>query len=267
MPVAVPNSNSFYNNNNNYSRNNRYREYDDNKMINPNYNNYSNNNYVNKNYSNRQSFSRYHDFEEKNNIYEYLNRLEQRNKRLENINNIFLNMLREQKYSNYNDRYLNRNRSMENIAPGSYPYLSYDKYGNKKLLYLDRDSVNNNKIINGNYKESYLVPLFPKDNSVAEKNKALYLLNNEKLKYYRNDLPYFYYNANSVPNIYKNIPQKVNSVQYANKQMIYKKFNSNEKNIKVTLSNKEDDYEPIKIISKRNNDNNSEILNEKKIIK
>ena len=249
MPVAVPNSNSFYRN----EKNNRYGEYDDIKSINSNYNNNYNNQY--------QAFSRQKNFGEHNNIYEYINKLEQRNKRLENINNIFLNMIREQRESNYK-RNLMRNHSMENISPGSYPYLSYDKYGNKNLVYIDKDSVNNNKIINGNYKEKYLVPLFPKNNSVADNNKNIYLLNNEKIKLFRKDLPYFNYENNKY-SLYKNIPQKVNSVQYINKQAIYKSFNSNEKDINVNINkskNNNNNNEPIKIITHRKN--NSNILNE-----
>ena len=119
----------------------------------------------------------------RNNYDEYIRRLEQRNKRLENINDIFLNMLREQKYS------LMRNHSCENINYGSYPYLSYEKDGNKRLLYLDKEYINNNKLISGNYKDNYLVPLFPKNNSIADNNKILYLLHNEKLKFLRNDFP------------------------------------------------------------------------------
>ena len=212
-----------------------------------NYNNYYINNY-------NQSYSKFKNIGENNNIYEYLNKLEQRNKRLENINNIFLNMLREQRESNYN---LMRNRSMENISAGSYPYLSYDKNGNKKLVYLDKESVNNNKIINGNYNKNYLVSLNPKNNSVADNNRAMYQLNKEKLKLFRNDLPYFNYGNNNY-SLYNNIPQKVNSVQYINRQAIYKRFSSNEKDININRNNSENNNGEV--IYKSNN--NDEILNE-----
>ena len=242
MPVAVPNSKSFYRNNNRYQRT---EEYDNRNIMNIKYN--------------RDSFSRHSNIGDQSNIQEYIYTLEKRNKRLENINNIFLNMIKEQRYK---EKMLMRNRSMDYISPGSYPYLSYDKYGNKNLLYLNRDSINNNKIINGNYTDNYLVPLFPKNNSIANNNKTLYLLNKEKLKFFRNDLPYFnYYKYNN--NINNNIPQKVNSVQYANKKAIYKKFDSNEKNIIVNINKKEKSNKSNNQLRlSTNRTNNKEIISE-----
>ena len=150
MPVAVPNSNSFYKN---FDNNNRYGEYE-NRMINSYYNKYNDNN-------NNQYFLKYIEKNDNNNsnntANEYINKLEQKNRRLEIINDIFLNMLREQKKLNY-ERNLIRNHSCENISSGPYPYLSYDRFGNKRLLYFDNDSINNNRIINGKYKNNYLVP-------------------------------------------------------------------------------------------------------------
>ena len=65
----------------------------------------------------------------------YLNRLEQKIRRLENINNIFLNILRENYYINNKSMY--RNYSYNDLSLGSYPYLSFDNKKNKSLLYLD----------------------------------------------------------------------------------------------------------------------------------
>ena len=191
----------------------------------------------------------------KNNYEEYINRLEQRNKRLENINDIFLNMLREQKYS------LMRNHSCENINYGGYPYLSYEKDGNKRLLYLDKEYINNNKLISGNYKGNYLVPLFPKNNSISDNNKILYLLNNEKLKYLRNDLPnnnlnnYDHYKNN----INNNIPQKINSVQYSNDHISYKKFSSKENNFNMDNKKIENNNDLINEIKKMNDNLNDRL--------
>ena len=261
MPVAVPNSNSFYRN---FDNNNRYGEYE-NKTITSYYNKYNDNN-------NHQSFSRYIEPNDNNNLNNtnvnaYINKLEQKNRRLENINDIFLNMLREQKKLNY-ERNLIRNHSCESILSGPYPYLSYDKTGNKRLFYFDNDSINNNRIINGKYKNDYLVPLFPNNNSIANNNRISYLLNNEKLKLFRNNLPYFTYNdnINNNNNTIYNIPQKVNSVQYTNKKATYKKFSSSEKIINMNNNNNNDNVNnPIKLSKKRviNPDIiNNDIINE-----
>ena len=262
MPVVVPNSQSFYRNNDRYRRMGEYTNENDNiEIMKLNYNKYNDNNNNFNNYNYRESFSRMSNIGDKNNMQEYIYKLERRNDRLENINNIFLNMLKEQRFK---DKMLMRNRSMDYISPGSYPYLSYDKYGNKNLLYLDRDSINNNKIINGNYTDNYLVPLLPKNNSVADNNKALYLLNNEKLKLCRNDLPYFNYenynNRYNNNNIINNIPQKANSVEYTNKKLIFKKYNSNKGNMNNITNNNENDKSQLQLMS--NKSNNNEIINE-----
>lgn len=231
MPVAVPNS-SFELNNSFEKKKKLRNSSSDLGMI---------DSYYNNKYNINERKLELPDL--KNNYEEYINRLEQRNKRLENINDIFLNMIREQKYS------LMRNHSCENINYGSYPYLSYEKYGNKRLLYLDKEYINNNKLISGNFKDNYLVPLFPKNNTIAENNKILYLLNNEKLKYLRNDLPNNYKN-----NINNNIPQKINSVQYSNEHISFRKFSSKDNNFNID-SNKIDNNNDLINEIKKMNDN------------
>ena len=182
-------------------------------------------------------------------------KLEQKVKRLENINNIFLNMLRENALYH---KSMNRNLSSDYISSGSFPFLSFDKSRNKHLVYLNKDRINNNRILDGNYKDKYLVPIFPKYNSVIENNRMNLLLNKEKLKYCRNDVPYFIYN-NSL-----NIPQKINSVQYFNKKIDYKKFNSNDQINNINFNKDNDSKEESKLlISKRNNPIiNNDIRNE-----
>ena len=199
-----------------------------------------------------------HNYRYDNNITEketslYTLKLEQKVRRLENINNIFLNILRENSFYRRN---MNRNLSSDNLTSGSYPYLSFDKNRNRHLVYLNKDQINNNNILDGNYKDKYLVPILPKYNSVIENNRINYLLNSEKLKYCKNDAPYFIYNNNL------NIPQKINSVQYFNKKIDYKKFNSNDKinnfNINANNTNSKED---TKILI-TNNNNNPDIRNE-----
>ena len=202
MPVAVPNS--FY----------------------QKYNQYNNIRYNNDRYNNNFIVNEIDNLMEENQPnYYYLSRLEQKVRRLENINNIFLNILREN--ISINNRDLYRNYSYNDLSSGSYPYLSFDNNKNKTLVYLNKDSINNNKIMNGKYKDKYLLPILPKYNSVSDNNKIAYLLNKEKLKYFnknsRNEeRPYFYYNLEKQTNI----PQKINSVQYFNQKMDIKKYNS-----------------------------------------
>ena len=206
MPVAVPNS--FYQRYNKYNNircnnSNNYRVAD---------NFYSNeiDNLIEENQS--KSF--------------YLVRLEQKIKRLENINNIFLDILREKTDLNKN---MYRNKSSNDVIYGSYPYLSFDKNKNKELLYLNSESINNNRLLDPNYRHKYLLPLLPKYNSVSENNRMNYLLNNEKLKHFsEGSTPYFFYNNKLDKN---NIPQKINSVQYFNKKIDIKKFTNSTKKI------------------------------------
>ena len=237
MPVVVPNS--F-----NQKYNNRYNS------INYGYNNMLSNEIDNL-------------MEENETKSHYLNRLENKIRRLENINNIFLNILRE----NYGiNRTMNKSYSYNDLNFGSYPYLSFDNNRNKTLLYLNRNEINNNKIIDGKYKNNYLVPILPKYNSVADNNRLNYLLNNEKLKYFskdsRNDSrPYFSYNNkyNSM-----NIPQKINSVQYFNKKIDYKKYNSssNKINVDINLEKNSKENNLINNNSQNINYNNADIRNE-----
>ena len=229
MPVAVPNSftqkTNLYNNENNRYNNNLANEID--SLMEEN---------ESKSY--------------------YLIRLEQKIKRLENINNIFLNLLRE----NSMNENMYRNYSYNDLAilGGQYPYLSFDKNRNKNLLYLNQNKINNNHIMNGKYKTNYLVPILPRYNSVAENNRYTYLLNNEKLKYFRKDTknnskPYFFYN-NRTNNV--NIPQKINSVQYFNNKIDYKKYNTN------TTFNSENNSIENKNANKSKTINNTDIRNE-----
>ena len=249
MPVAVPNSNSFYK-----RINKRYGGEYENKRTNSYYKYCIDNDY------NYHQPSGNVDITDNNNVTEYINKLKQKNRRLETINDIFLNMLREQKRENY----LLRNRSCEDITNGSFPYLSFNANGNKKLVYLNKDSINNNKIISGPYRNDYLVPLFPKNNSIADNNRMSYLLNNEKLKLFRNPRPYFNYNVyNDMNNeknyLFHNIPQKVNSVQYANKIATYKKYSFNNQNIN---NNKDNESNILSINKKTNKENDNDIINE-----
>jgi len=235
MPVVVPNSfNQKYNN-----RNNSY--------------NYGYDNMLSNEIDNLM--------EENETKSHYLNRLENKIRRLENINNIFLNILRE----SYSGNRMTKNYSYNDLNFGSYPYLSFDNNRNKSLLYLNRSEINNTKIIDGKYKNNYLVPILPKYNSVEDKNRINYLLNNEKLKYFsrdsRNDSrPYFSYNNryNSM-----NIPQKINSVQYFNKKIDYKKYNSSSK-INAEINSEKNSKENILINSNSQNINynNADIRNE-----
>ena len=205
MPVAVPNSfNEQYYQNNSVD-NNRY-----------------NNNFLSSQTNNLM--------DENQSYHIYLNRLHDRIRRLESINDIFLNIMRENVAMN--KRSLYKNYSSNDLSAGPYPYLLFDRNNNKTLLYLNRDSINNNKIINGKYKEKYLLPILPKYNSIQEKNRISYLLNEEKLKNFDKDSkPYFSYN---LQNYKLNIPQKINSVQYFNNKIDFKKFNSTDKiNIQV----------------------------------
>ena len=198
MPVMVPNFfyNKYYQDNN--AENNRY---DINNLPS------NNNNLIDENQS----------------AFFYMNRLEEKIRRLENINDIFLNIMREDARINKGNIY--KNYSHKDLSKGPYPYLSIDKNGNKNLLYLNQDSINNNEIISGKYKENYLLPIMPKYNSIQEKNRISYLLNEEKLKFLKKDSqPFFYYDFNRSNKLY--IPQKINSVQYFNKKIDYKKFNS-----------------------------------------
>ena len=205
MPVAVPNS-----------FNEQYYQY--NSVDNNRYNNNFLSSQVNNLMDENQSY------------HLYLNRLHDRIRRLESINDIFLNIMRENVAMN--KRSLYKNYSSNDLSTGPYPYLSFDRNKNKTLLYLNRDSINNNKITSGKYKEKYLLPILPKYNSIQEKNRISYLLNEEKLKNFDKDSkPYFSYNLKD----YKlNIPQKINSVQYFNNKIDFKKFNSTDKiNIQV----------------------------------
>jgi hypothetical protein len=125
MPVAVPNSfhSGYYQDNS--SKSNRYDI---------NYSSSKDNNLMDENQN--QSY------------YLYMNRLEEKIRRLENINDIFLNIIREKTTVNKENLY--KNYSYSDLSTGPYPYLSFDKNKNKTLLYLNRDSINNNKIENGN---------------------------------------------------------------------------------------------------------------------
>ena len=239
MPVAVPNS--------------FYRKYEHNERYDNNYGYYNNN--LNNNDINSL-------MEENKSKSYYLIRLEQKIKRLENINNIFLNILREN--NSINNRNFNRNYSSNDLYPGSYPYLSFDKYRNKSLLYLNKNIINNNKIIDGKYKNNYLVPILPKYNSVADNNRLIYLLNNEKLKYFdkdsRNDSrPYFQYN-NTFNYMDMNIPQKINSVQYFNNKIEYKKYNTYSKiNAEINSDKKTLSINNKDIKNKINNSSNTRL--------
>ena len=204
MPVAVPNN--FYQR---YNKYNNMRYNTNNYRIADNF--YSNeiDNLIDENQ--QKSF--------------YLVRLEQKIKRLENINNIFLDILREK--TEFNNKRIYRNKSTNDISYGPYPYLSFDKNKNKELLYLNNEAINNNKILLPSYRNKYLLPLLPKYNSVSENNRMNYLLKNEKLKHFsEGSKPYFFYN-----NELDNIPQKINSVQYFNKKMNIEKYTNSTKNI------------------------------------
>ena len=81
-------------------------------------------------------------------------RLEQKINKLENISNLFLNLLNDDYPMNniiMNNGYINNN-----LSYGSFPYLSFDNNGNKSLLYLSRDSINNYKIKDKNSKYNYI---------------------------------------------------------------------------------------------------------------
>ena len=205
MPVAVPNS--FYQKYNKYN-NIRYN---------------SNNYRVADNFYSNQINDLIEDNQSKS---FYLVRLEEKIKRLENINNIFLDILREK--TNLN-KSMYRHKSTNDIVYGSYPYLSFDNNKNKELLYLNSESINNNRLLDPKYRHKYLLPLLPKYNSVSENNRMNYLLNSEKLKQFgEGSKPYFIYN-NQLDKT--NIPQKINSVQYFNKKMNIKKFTNSTKKI------------------------------------
>ena len=269
MPVMVPNF--FYN-----------KYYQD--------NNADNNRYDNNNLSNKDNNL----IDENQSAFFYMNRLEEKIRRLENINDIFLNIMREDARINKGNIY--KNYSHNDLSKGPYPYLSIDKNGNKNLLYLNQDSINNNEIISGKYKENYLyfidefclnikllndilvlwstilylLPIMPKYNSIQEKNRISYLLNEEKLKYLKKDSqPYFYYDFNRSNKSY--IPQKINSVQYFNKKIDYKKFNSTDNiNLEIKPEKKSKGKSSKNITTKSNkskksnnkNINNDDIKNE-----
>ena len=235
MPVAVPNSfhSGYYQDNS--SKNNRYDI---------NYSSSKDNNLMDENQN--QSY------------YLYMNRLEEKIRRLENINDIFLNIIREKTTVNKENLY--KNYLYSDLSTGPYPYLSFDKNKNKTLLYLNRDSINNNKINDGKYKENYLLPILPKYNSIQEKNRISYLLNEEKLKYLRKDSePYFYYDFKRYNK--SNIPQKINSVQYFNKKIDYEKFNSSN-NINIQVNPEKESKGKTKN-SKKNIENKSNKSNNK----
>ena len=235
MPVMVPNFfyNKYYQDNN--AENNRY----DNNNLPSN-----NNNLIDENQS----------------AFFYMNRLEEKIRRLENINDIFLNIMREDARINKGNIY--KNYSHNDLSKGPYPYLSIDKNGNKNLLYLNQDSINNNEIISGKYKENYLLPIMPKYNSIQEKNRISYLLNEEKLKYLKKDSqPYFYYDFNRANK--SNIPQKINSVQYFNKKIDYKKFNSTDNiNLEINPEKNSKGKSSKNITNKSHKSNNKNINND-----
>ena len=243
MPVMVPNF--FYN-----------KYYQDNYV--------DNNRYDNNNLSNKDNNL----IDENQSAFFYMNRLEEKIRRLENINDIFLNIMREDARINKGNIY--KNYSHNDLSKGPYPYLSIDKNGNKNLLYLNQDSINNNEIISGKYKENYLLPIMPKYNSIQEKNRISYLLNEEKLKFLKKDSqPFFYYDFNRSNKSY--IPQKINSVQYFNKKIDYKKFNSTDNiNLENNQEKKSKGKSSKNITNKSNkskksnnkNINNDEIKNE-----
>ena len=186
---------------------------------------YSNENYK---FNNSQISEVYYKLKEENKKQSnYIMRLEQKINKLENISNLFLNLLNDDYPMNniiMNNSYINNN-----LSYGSFPYLSFDDKGNKSLLYFSRDSINNYKIKDKNSKYNYLVPILSKYNSAADNNRAAFLLNNEKLKYFSKgskSQPFFVYK--DAINI-MNTRQKINNVQYYNRKFDYKDFNSNSK--------------------------------------
>ena len=235
MPVAVPNS--F--NGENYQDNTLYNNRNDINYPSDNDNNLMDENQIQSYYFN-------------------MNRLEEKIRRLENINDIFLNIIREKTKVNKENSY--KNYSFNDLSTGPYPYLSFDKNKNKTLLYLNRESINNNKIEDRKYKENYLLPILPKYNSIQENNRISYLLNEEKLKYLRKDSePFFYYDFKRYNNT--NIPQKINSVQYFNKKVDYEKlYSSKDINIQVNPEKKSEGKKSEKNIEKKTNKSNNKLI-------
>ena len=186
--------------------------------------------YNNENYkfNNSQISEVYYKLKEENKKQSnYIMRLEQKINKLENISNLFLNLLNDD-YP-MNNIIMNNSFINNNLSYGSFPYLSFDNNGNKSLLYLSRDSINNYKIKDKNSKYNYLVPILSKYNSAADNNRAAFLLNNEKLKYFSKgskSQPFFVYK--DAINI-MNTRQKINSVQYYNRKFDIKDFNSKSK--------------------------------------
>ena len=105
----------------------------------------------------------------------------------------------------------------------------------------------------------------PKYNSIQEKNRISYLLNEEKLKFLKKDSqPFFYYDFNRSNKSY--IPQKINSVQYFNKKIDYKKFNSTDNiNLEINPEKKSKGKSSKNITNKSNKSKKSNKSNNKNI--
>ena len=185
----------------------------------------NNNKYI---FNNSQSSEVYYNLMEENKKQSnYIMRLEQKINKLENVSNLFLDLLRDD-YP-LNNIIMNNNYLNNNLFDGCFPYLSFDSKGRKSLLYLNREAINNHKIKDKNKKYDYLVPILPKYNSAAQNNRAAFLLNNEKLKYFSKgpkSKPFFVYK--DAINI-MNMCQKINSAQYFNQKFDFKNYNSNSK--------------------------------------